>query len=537
MTGTRTALIIAPIIVPLLAGAIFLFLGDRRHVLKGAINLASTALTLALAITLLRVSVEGPVTVTLLGNWQAPFGIVLVADRLSALMLVLTGILAFATLTFSLARWHSAGAHFHSLFQFLLMGLNGAFLTGDVFNLFVFFEVLLAASYGLVLHASNRARVGAGLHYIAVNLAASLLFLIGVSLIYGVTGTLNMADLAIRIPAVADNDRMLLEAGAAILGIAFLVKAGMWPLSFWLPNTYSVAAAPVAAFFVIMSKVGIYIVLRLSLLAFGEHAGASAQFGDPWLMTGGMMTIVFGSIGVLASQDLARLASFNVLISSGTMLAAIGLGDVGVTEAALYYLVNSTLAIAAFFLLIELIERGRPPGADVLAVTMEAYGEVDPDEPEEEVGVVIPVTMAVLGIGFICCALLLSGQPPLSGFVAKFVLLVALFQIPGSDVDGFTVASSWALIALLLISGLAGIVAMARAGIRTFWLPLDNTIPRVRIIEMAPIVVLLALCIVLTVQAGPVMHFMRDTAQSLHVPQDYVRSVISTPRLQAGGRP
>ena len=535
MSGTRTMLIVAPILIPLIAGAIFLFLGERRHVLKSAINIASTATVLALAIVLMHLTAERPVTVTLIGNWQAPFGIVLVADRLSALMLVLTGILAFATLTFSLARWHSAGAHFHSLFQFLLMGLNGAFLTGDVFNLFVFFEVMLAASYGLVLHASNRARVGAGLHYIAVNLAASLLFLIGVSLIYGVTGTLNMADLALRVPAVAAGDRMLLEAGAAILGVAFLVKAGMWPLSFWLPNTYSVAAAPVAAFFVIMSKVGIYIVLRLSLLTFGEQAGASAQFGDSWLMIGGMMTIVFGSIGVLASQDLARLASFNVLISSGTMLAAIGLGDVNVTEAALYYLVNSTLAIAAFFLLIELIERGRAPGADVLAVTMEAYGE-DLDEPEEEVGVVIPVTMAVLGIGFICCALLLSGQPPLSGFVAKFVLLAALFQIPGSQVGGFTVASTWALIALLLISGLAGVVAMARAGIRTFWLPLDNAIPRVRVIEMAPIVVLLALCIGLTVQAGPVLHFMRDTAQSLHVPQDYVRSVISTPRLTAGER-
>src|SRR5690606_28357748 len=138
MSGSRMILIVAPIIIPLIAGAIFLFLGERRHVLKSAINLASTATVLALAIMLLRATADGPVTVTLLGNWQAPFGIVLVADRLSALMLVLTGILAFATLTFSLARWHSAGAHFHSLFQFLLMGLNGAFLTGDVFNLFVF---------------------------------------------------------------------------------------------------------------------------------------------------------------------------------------------------------------------------------------------------------------------------------------------------------------------------------------------------------------------------------------------------------------
>src|SRR5690606_15909612 len=181
-------------------------------------------------------------------------------DKLSALMLALTAVLALPVLIFSFARWHSAGSHFHSLYQFLLVGLNGAFLTGDLFNLFVFFEVLLAASYGLVLYGSGPLRVKAGLHYIAVNLAASSLFLIGVSLIYGVTGTLNMADLALRIPLVPVEDRMLLEAGAAILGIAFLVKAGMWPRSFWLPTAYMAAAAPVAAIFAILSTVGGYIV-------------------------------------------------------------------------------------------------------------------------------------------------------------------------------------------------------------------------------------------------------------------------------------
>src|SRR5690606_8419008 len=191
-----------------------------------------------------------------------------------ALMLVLTSVRALAALIFSFARWDRAGPHFHTLFQLLMMGLNGAFLTGDLFNLFVFFEVLLAASYGLVLFGSGAPRVKAGLHYIAINLAASALFLIGVSLIYGVTGPLNMADLALRIPAVPEQDRMLLEAGAGILGVAFLVKAGMWPLGFWLPSAYKVAAAPVAAIFAILSKVGVYIVLRLSLLLFGAEAGA-----------------------------------------------------------------------------------------------------------------------------------------------------------------------------------------------------------------------------------------------------------------------
>ena len=171
----------------------------------------------------------------------------------------------------------------------------------------------------------------AGLHYIVVNLAASLLFLIGVSLIYGVAGTLNMADLAVRIPAIRAEDRALLEAGAGILGIAFLVKAGMWPLCFWLPGTYAAAPPPVAAIFAILTKVGAYIVLRLWLLLFGDEAGASAQFGGEWLLLGGMATVAFGAIGSLASQDMARLAAFSVLVSSGTVLAAIGMGQVGVT--------------------------------------------------------------------------------------------------------------------------------------------------------------------------------------------------------------
>src|SRR6185312_5265156 len=297
--------------------------------LRAAINVVSTLILLGVAVALLRfadtptANASGSVGVYLLGNWSAPFGIVLVADRLSALMLVLTSILALAALVFSIARWHRAGVHFHVLVQFLLMGLNGAFLTGDLFNLFVFFEVFLAASYGLVLHGSGAPRVKAGLHYIAVNLAASSLFLIGVSLIYGATGTLNMADLAARIPAVPDSERMMLEAGAAVLGIAFLVKAGMWPLCFWLPSAYSVVTPPVAAMFSIMTKVGVYVILRLWLLLFGAEAGASAHFGHAWLLVGGIATVAFASISLLASQDLQRQAAFSVIVSSGTLLAVI----------------------------------------------------------------------------------------------------------------------------------------------------------------------------------------------------------------------
>jgi multicomponent K+:H+ antiporter subunit D len=523
-------LAIFPILLPLAAGSLLIALDQRRSRLRAAIATTATVGCLVVAFLLLRLADTPesdlsltPTFVYKLGDWPTPFGIVLILDRLSALMLLLTSVLALAALVFSYARWANAGPYYYSLFLFLIMGLNGAFLSGDLFNLFVFFEILLAASYGLLLHGSGRPRVRAGLHYIAINLFASSLFLIGVSLIYGVTGALNVADVARQVPGLSDGDRILFETGAALLGVAFLIKAGMWPLCFWLPATYAASAPPVAAFFAIMTKLGVYIVLRLSLLIFGADAGAWVNFGAIWLIAGGIMTTIFGSIGALASQNLARLASYCVLISSGTLLAVIGLNDTAVTGAALFYLLSSTLAIGAFFMLCELAERGRTAGADVIAVTMEAYGEEEEDiEKEAEVGVPFPATMTVLGLSFVGCALLLAGLPPLSGFLAKFFLLKALLQSPP---DTSVASTSWTLMGLLLMSGFATIIAMTRAGIRTFWQPRE-AVPRIRLVEIAPIVSLLIVCVGLTVHAGAVMRFIEATAESLHTPSAYINGVL-----------
>ena len=301
----------------------------------------------------------------------------------------------------------------------------------------------------------------------------------------------------------------------------------MWPLCFWLPTTYAAASPPVASIFSIMTKVGVYIMLRLSLLLFGEGSGASAGFGSDWLLWGGMATIAFGAIGTLASQDTARLGGFSVLVSSGTVLAATGTGQASVTGGALFYLVSSTLGISAFFLLAELIERGREPGADVIAVTREAYGEDDgADDTEEEVGIAIVATMGLLGVAFIGCALVIAGLPPLSGFIAKFALLTAALQPSDMHPGGAVPGSGWALLLALLVSSFATLVAMTRAGIRSFWASPDRTVPRVRVIEMAPIMFLLIICAAQTVLAGPVMRFMQATAQSLHAPAGYVNDVL-----------
>ena len=525
---------IYPIVIPLIAGATLLLLKDARHKLRVTLVMLATVAQLAVAITLLFVtSGSAPdalpavnnIPVYLLGDWPAPFGIVLVVDRLAAIMLTLSALLGLATQIYSTARWDRAGVHYYPLFQFLLMGLNGAFLTGDLFNLFVFFEILLAASYGLMLHGSGEMRVSAGLHYIATNLVASFLLLIAIALIYGVTGTLNMAELALRAGALADADRRLFETAAAILGMAFLIKAAAWPLNFWLPSTYANACAPVAAVFAIMTKVGIYSLLRLGSLLL--PSGAPAAFGGEWMFPLGIATLAFGSVGLLAAQQTERLIGYLVIASSGTLLAALGMPGVILTGPALYYLINSVLGIGAFYLLIEMIERTRSFGADVLAVSLEAFDLEDPESPDRSddvVGVAIPAAMAFLGMAFICCALLVIGLPPLSGFVAKFSLLSAALQTSITDTPS---AGAWTLVTAVLLSSVASILALSRAGIRLFWTTEDSITPRLRLSEAAPVGLLIASTIVMTLWAGPISAFLNDAAQSLDDPETYVSAVLS----------
>ena len=508
-----------PIVLPLAAGAITLLMDERLLGARAAVSLAATVLLVAVGVTLIGMVNGSSVIVYRVGDWAAPFGIVLVVDRLSAAMVLLAAVLGLASLVFSLARWQRAGPRFHSLVQFLLMGVNGAFLTGDLFNLFVFFEVFLTASYGLALHGSGLQRVRPGLHYITVNLAASLLFLIGVSLIYAAAGTLNMADLARQWREGLIAHRALYEVGGAILGIAFLAKAGMWPLCFWLPEAYSASSAPAAALFAVLSKVGVYAILRIGTLFLGADVAASPSPGTPWLVVAGMGTLVFGAVGVLAAQRLPRLASYSVLVSSGTLLAAVAIGGAALTGAALYYLVVSTLALSAFFLLVELVERGRKAGADIVAVTAEAFGAEDGDD--ENVGMTIEAPIALLGLAFAACAIMLAGLPPFAGFIGKFAMLHALLD---SDMVS---ATSWTMVALLIGSGLTTIIAMARMGVRRFWTPSDANVPRVRVVEFAPVVFLLALCAALTVPVAPLARYFDAAAHGLYAPADYVNRVLS----------
>jgi len=540
MTALLDHLPILPIAIPLFAGAVMLLLTESRRTLRNSLALGSLVAQLAVALALLYRTTDAAahlwpegIGVYAIGGWPAPFGIVLVVDRLSSMMLTLVATVALAALVYSMSHWDRPGQPFHTLFQLLVMGQNGAFLTGDLFSLFVFFEVLLAASYGLVLRGVGAARVRTGLHYIAVNVAASFLFLIGVALIYGTVGTLNMADLLGHVEALRPADRTLFDAGAWILGIAFLVKAGSWPLNSWLPGAYSVSVAPVAAGFAIMTKVGVYAVLRIGTLM-SEDEAAAAILGEI-LYYVGLVTLVSGMIGMLATQHLRRLVAYSVIVSSGLLLASLGLGIEPVTPPVLFYLATSVLTTAAFFLLTGMTDRTRllAPAApepasqgDILPVYM-AFGVTSPDPygTEEEVGAAIPAAMAFLGLMFVCCVLLVAGLPPMPGFVAKFTLLsVVLETAPAVGARN----AGWVLAIAVLATGIVSIIALTRIGMRLFWSPAQRRTPRLNVVEAVPVAFLVLLCLGLTAASGPVMRFFEGTARSLHTPETYIETVLGT---------
>jgi multicomponent K+:H+ antiporter subunit D len=369
------------------------------------------------------------------------------------------------------------------------------------------------------------------LHFVIVNLVGALAFLLGVAMLYSVLGTLNMADIAARWMLLPDADRGIASTGAAVLAVAFLIKAGSWPLNFWLPGAYSAAGPPVAAAFAIATKVGIYAILRLSSLV--DTPGSS--FGEGWLFALATATMLFGILGMLAARQLSRLIAFTVVLSSGTLLAAAGLGSPAMMAPALFYLVGSVMASGAFFMLAGMTERMRTasivdtdealqPSANYNAFNVGVPPA--PHSPDAEVGIAIPAAMAFLGLNFVFCALLVTGLPPLSGFVAKVALAAA--AIDASSHLGVPAWRTWTLIIALLAGGFIGMIALARTGMRLFWSVTDRNTPRLRIVEAAPLAFLILICLALTAGAGPAMRYFDDTARDLNKPDAYIRAVLGT---------
>ena len=435
-------LLAVPVLLPILSATVLIALPHRWLAAQRLISGLSVFALVAATIALWMGDAGHALLVYPMGDWPAPFGIVWVYDPLAGLMLLLTATVALISLLYAIGSdTESQGAHFHALFQAQLFGLNGAFLTGDVFNLFVFFEVLLLASYGLMLHGGGAARGRAGLHYLIINLVGSTLFLFAVGALYGVLGTLNLADLAQRISTAPTAQYPLIAAASLMLFIVFAIKAAAFPLYLWLPATYAETSAPVAALFAIMTKVGLYAMLRVhgTLFAADTAPAALRDLLTPWWLWLGIVTLIMATLGVWAAASLRRQIAYLVLTSVGTLLIALGLNSPAALTGGLYYWVQSTLLTAGFFLLADAIVRARDHDDWRVSAALRPF--------------------APLAILFFVYAIALAGLPPFSGFIGKAMILKAALDN----------AHAAAIFATVLITSVLLVVAMARSGSALFF--------------------------------------------------------------------
>ncbi|QMU58873.1 MAG: monovalent cation/H+ antiporter subunit D [Boseongicola sp.] len=499
--------ILVPIILPALV-APFIVLAARNHIgiqrvisLTGVLALVGIALGLALRVS------DGTVLLYQLGDWAAPFGIVVVGDRLSTMMVLLTSVMAFFVLLYAIGSgWDNRGRHFHALFQFQMMGILGAFLTGDLFNLFVFFEVLLIASYGLMIHAGGNARLRAGVQYVLFNLIGSTLFLFALGSIYAETGTLNMADLVERVALIDPSETVGIRVAAALLLLVFAIKAAVVPLHFWLPSSYAEAPAPVAALFAIMTKVGAYAIIRVYTMIFPPDLDVTAGLHTIWLLPAALISLAIGMVGVLAAKKLNRLVAFSIIGSMGMVMVSISLFTPLGIAAALYYIVHSTLAGAVLFLITDLVRTGR--------------GNVDLTLQPPLAGTALTAGMFFAG------AIAMAGLPPLSGFLGKLLVLDAAFA---ND----QMAWIWVIV---LSASLISILGFARAGSLVFWKAHSDEIDGesdefTRPAPLAYVAVggLFALLIAHTVFAGQMHGYAKLMAADLFAPDEYISTVLDTP--------
>ena len=499
--------LIAPVILPAVL-APFIVLAARYHMgIQRVFSTVGVLAIIAMSAGLAWVASDGTIMIYQLGDWAAPFGIILVGDMLSTLMILLTSVLALFVLVYAIGSgWDERGRHFHALFQFQLMGIMGAFLTGDLFNLFVFFEVLLIASYGLMIHGGGNERLRAGVQYVLFNLLGSTLFLFALGAIYAETGTLNMADLAARTGLIGADATVGIRVAAVLLLLVFAIKAAIVPLHFWLPSSYAEAPGPVAALFAIMTKVGAYAIIRVYTMVFPPELEATMGLHGMWLLPAALLTLALGSIGVLAAKKLDRLVTFSVIGSMGMVMTAIALFTPDGIAAALYYIVHSTLVAAALFLIVDLVRSSRA----TLNLT-----------PQRA------VAGAALTAGlFFAAAIAMTGLPPLSGFIGKLLILDASYS---------TALAPWIWV-IILVASLVSVVGFARAGSIVFWKTADIGVDEPAEDYAAPNAVaygavggVIALLALYTVFSGAAQAYMAATSEQLFAPAPYIEAVLETP--------
>lgn len=438
----------------------------------------------------------GAVYVHHVGAWVPPFGIVLVADRLAVIMLLLASVTGFAVLLYDAAAPDPRldDTPFFVLFLGFLFGLNGAFLTGDLFNLFVAFEVLLIASYGLLALAADGRQLLAGVQFTVLNLVASALFLVGVGIVYGLTGTLNFADLAVKVPAVAAADAALLQVGVLVLLIVFAAKAALLPLAFWLPDAYPAPPVPISAMFGgIATKVGVYALLRVFTTAFAEVRHPAADI----LLALAVVSMLIGVLGAVAQTEIRRLLSFHIVSQIGYLAFGVALFTVTGVAAALVYLVHYTIVKCALFLLGGLAESAGG-SRDLRHLSGLAHRS--------------PVLAGL----FFVAGLSLAGVPPTSGFVSKLVLASAGLE-----------ARHYFAVTVAFGAGILTLFSMMKIWTMAFWGVPDAASAAVpRPLQLGAAALLVSFSVTLALAAEPLYAWALATAHQVMDVSAYVAAVL-----------
>ncbi|MBV7701161.1 Na+/H+ antiporter subunit D [Nocardia sp. 852002-20019_SCH5090214] len=531
--GLLPALCPLPVLIPLLTAAATLIVGRKARV-QQAISIAALTVVVAISGVLLYLADRDGMGAVQVGRWETPIGITLVVDRLSAGMLLVSSIVLLAVLIFAVGQGISDGTErqptsiFQPTYLILSAGVSLAFLAGDLFNLFVGFEVLLAASFVLLTLGASADRVRAGVSYVMVSMVSSLIFLTGIALAYAATGTLNLADMSVRMGTVPLGVR---SAICAVLLVAFGIKAAVFPLSNWLPDSYPTAPAPVTAVFAgLLTKVGVYAIIRVHALLL------PAGTFDNVLLVCGLLTMVIGILGAIAQSDIKRLLSFTLVSHIGYLMFGVGLGSVGGTTGTVFYVVHHILVQTTLFLVVGLIER------QAGSASLSRLGGLLAASP-------------ALALLFGIPALNLGGIPPFSGYIGKVRLLQA------GAADGSVLA--WMLIAGAVTTSLLTLYVMARVWSKAFWRPrvqapegeLADAAPSALIDEstdvlfddrvdpgrmprlmVAPTAALIVVALALTVFAGPILGICQRAAEDLNDPHRYLGTVLGPPETwQSGG--
>ncbi|WP_112180586.1 MULTISPECIES: Na+/H+ antiporter subunit D [Paraliobacillus] len=489
-----------PILLPMFIGTLLIFFA-KKHKLQRVIAGTAAIAQLGVAIYLgYIVYVDASQIITLeVGDWSAPFGIVLVADMLATMMVLLSSIVGVVCLFFAFKTIHSEREkfYFYPFYFFLLTGVNGAFLTGDLFNLFVFFEVMLIASYVLIVHGGTGYQLRESFKYVVMNMVASAFFLVGLALLYATTGTLNMADLAERVQVMGQEG--ILNVIAIVFLFVFGAKGALFPLYFWLPKSYYGPPAAISALFGgLLTKVGIYAIIRMFTLIFIHNTG----FTHTIILALAGATMFFGVLGAVSQFDFKRILSYHIISQVGYMVMGLGIYTQLALAGAIYYIAHHIIVKSALFLF--------------AGATEKITGTTD----LKKMGGLLK-THPWVGWLFFISAMSLAGIPPLSGFFSKFALILSAIQ-----------EQSYVIVTVALVVGILTLFSMMKIFMYAFWgeptIPVEKVNRKEMFSLLRPIIPLVALTVCLGFFAEPVFQYSLGVADQILDPANYVNAVLGS---------